>query len=101
LRLGELCIDVNERRAILRGRELSLTPTEFRLLVTLAREPGHLFQYCDLAERVLGYACTEREARPILQVHVNNLRHKLDDDACKPQYILCVRGVGYRWAVNL
>ena len=97
MQLDGLYIHVSERLALLRGRPLALTPTELHLLVTLVRAPGHLFEYCYLAERVLKYACTEREARANLQVHINNLRRKLGDDARKPRHIHCVRGVGYRW----
>ncbi len=66
-----------------------------------ARAPGHLFAYCDLAQCVLGYACEEREAKAILQVHINHLRRKLADDARDPRFIRCVRGAGYRWDGHL
>lgn len=55
-------------------------------------------QMRDLAERVLGYACAEREAKTILQTHVKNLRRKLAEDAQAPRFIHCVRGAGYRFA---
>ena len=97
IRFADLTIHIPERQATLRGRMLSLTPTEFRLLTTLTRAPGHLFTYCDLGELVLGYTCAEREAKTILQVHINHLRRKLADDARSPRFIHCVRGVGYRW----
>ena len=98
LDLGDLRIDVRERRVTLRGRELALTPTEFRLLAVLASDPGHLFDYCVLAEQVLSYRCDEREARAILRVHVMNLRRKLGDDPQSPRYIVCIRGNGYRFS---
>lgn len=101
IRCADLTIHIPERQAWLHGRTLALTPTEFRLLATLARAPGHLFAYCDLAERVLGYTCTEREARANIQVHINNLRRKLADNAHDPRLIHCVRGVGYRWNGHL
>lgn len=98
LHYAGLTIVIPERRVTLHGRPLALTPTEFRLLATLASAPGHLFTYCDLAERVLGYTCAEREAKTILQTHVKNLRRKLGDAAAAAVYITAVRGVGYRLA---
>jgi len=97
LRLGDLHIDVSERRAVLCGRELALTPIEFRLLAVLASDPGHLVDYCVLAEQVLSYRCDEGEARAILRVHVMNLRRKLGEDPQNPHYVVCVRGAGYRF----
>jgi len=97
LRLGDLRIDVSERRAVLCGRELALTSTELRLLAVLASDPGHLFDYCVLAEQVLGYRCNEGDARAILRVHVMNLRQKLGEDPQNPRYVVCVRGAGYRF----
>jgi DNA-binding response OmpR family regulator len=64
--------------------------------VILARTPGHLFAYCDLAERVLGYTCNEREARVNLRVHVMHLRRKLRADGCRCYDIVAVRAAGYR-----
>lgn len=97
LRFNDLTIHIAERRAWLHGRGLALTPTEFRLLATLAYAPDHLFAYCDLAERVLGYTCNEREARANLRVHVMNLRRKLRADGCRCYDIVPVRGAGYRF----
>ncbi len=94
--LADLSIHISQRRVRLHGRELMLTPTEFRLLVILARKPGHLFKYCDLAERVFGYTCNEREARANLRVHVMNLRRKLRADGGRCYDIVTVRSAGYR-----
>lgn len=96
MHFADLTIHIPERQAWLHGRPLALTPTEFRLLATLGRAPGHLFTYCDLAERVLGYTCNEREARANLRVHVMNLRRKLRADGCRCYDIVAVRGTGYR-----
>lgn len=96
LRLDNLAIYISQRQARLHNHELALTPTEFRLLAALARTPGELHAYCDLAERVLGYTCTEREARANLRVHVMHLRRKLGADGCRCYDIVAVRGAGYR-----
>ncbi len=98
LHLGDLRIDMRERRAVLRGCDLALTPTESRLLAELASDPGHLFDYCVLAEQVLSYRCDEGDARATLRVHVMNLRRKLEEDPQSPRYIVCVRGAGYRFS---
>lgn len=96
LHTNGLAIVIPERQATLHGRPLALTSTEVRLLLTLARAPGHLFAYCNLAERVLGwYTCNECEARANLRVHVMRLRRKLRADGCCYD-IVAVRGAGYR-----
>lgn len=82
----------------LRGQELALTLTEFRLLAWLASNPGRVFTYRALVKLVQGYDCDSKEARGIIKVHIMNLRHKLGDDPQAPRYIFCVRGVGYRFA---
>ncbi|PKQ30253.1 MAG: DNA-binding response regulator [Actinobacteria bacterium HGW-Actinobacteria-10] len=92
---GDLDIDVASHKAFLRGHELDLTASEFKLLVTLARYPGRVYSRMELVEKVLGYDFEGYERT--IDSHVKNLRAKLDDDPREPTYIYTVHGVGYRF----
>lgn len=94
---GELEIDVAAHKAFLGGRELDLTASEFKLLVTLARYPGRVYSRMELVEKVLGYDFEGYERT--IDSHVKNLRAKLDDDPRDPTFIWTVHGVGYRFEV--
>jgi DNA-binding response OmpR family regulator len=87
-----LAIDRRRFSATLDGRELALTPTEFRLLWILARRPGHIFSRVQLAE-VCGRHDIVAQERTI-DVHIKSIRHKLAD---RGDLIETVRGVGYRY----
>jgi two-component system alkaline phosphatase synthesis response regulator PhoP len=93
-RLGELVIDRAQYRATSRGEVLPLTAREFALLATLAAYPGRVFTRGQLLERVMG---SEHYDEHVIEVHIANLRKKLDDDPSRPRYIQTVRGVGYRF----
>lgn len=94
LALGDVQIDVLGHTAR-RGRtELALTPTEFRLLVELARRPGQVFTRELLLERVWGYGYLG-DSR-LVDVAVQRLRAKVEKDPGSPGLIETVRGVGYR-----
>ncbi|MDI3317700.1 MAG: response regulator transcription factor [Bacillota bacterium] len=94
LRIGGLALDPVAHRATLEGRLLDLTPTEFRLLEALMREPGRAFSRGQLAERALLHA--DDAVERTIDSHVRNLRRKLGDDPETPRYIETVFGVGYR-----
>ena len=89
-------IDIARMRVELEGRSVELTPTEFQLLVSLARQPGRIFTRSQLLDAVHGLAF-ESYARAI-DAHVKNLRRKLEPDPSRPRYIQTVYGVGYRFA---
>ena len=74
---------------------MELTPTEFELLVVLARHPGRVFTRLELLDRVQGYAFEGYERT--VDAHVKNLRQKIEPDPKKPHYVLTVYGVGYRF----
>ncbi len=94
LRLSDLVIDP-DRHQVLQGDEaVDLTPTEFRLLVALAREPGRVLSRKQLLEAVEGDAYEGYERT--VDAHVKNLRAKLERDPKKPVYILTVFGIGYK-----
>ncbi len=92
--LGDLSIDVSGHR-VRRGEEkISLTPLEFDLLVTLARAPWKVFTREELLEQVWGYRHVA-DTR-LVNVHVQRLRSKVEQDPESPGLIVTVRGVGYR-----
>ncbi len=93
---GDLAIDIPGFEARLSGTPLDLTPTEFRLLLTLASAPGVAFPFVQLVQAACGYTCSRQEAREIIGAHVLNLRGKLDIEPDQPLYVESVRGIGYR-----
>jgi two-component system response regulator MtrA len=94
LRLADVEIDPAGFRATKSGQELELTATEFRLLLELARRPGQVFTRELLLERVWNYEYLG-DSR-LVDVAVQRLRAKVEDDPANPVLIRTVRGVGYR-----
>jgi DNA-binding response OmpR family regulator len=88
-------IDVGRRSVEVHGRSVQLTYVEFELLRTMAAQPGRVFTRQMLLEALWG-GSDYREPRTI-DVHVRHLREKLERDPREPEYILTVRGVGYRF----
>lgn len=76
------------------GVEIHLTKTEFRLLVELASSPGRVFSREDLLEKVWGYGYFG-DGR-LVDVHIRRLRTKIETDPADPQYVVTVRGLGYK-----
>ena len=90
-----LRIDIGRRDVVVRGAPVQLTYVEFELLRTLAASPGRVFTR-ELLLQALWGGSDYREPRTI-DVHVRHLREKLERDPGQPEYILTVRGVGYRF----
>ena len=90
---GELRIDFAAQRVTVAGREVDLSPTEFRLLAALARHPGLVLTQHQLREAVWGPAYGPD--RNLLHVNVRRLRRKLEPDPSHPRYLLTQHGVGY------
>ncbi len=95
LSAGDVIVDVERRAVTVGGRPVELTPTEFDLLTVLARDPGRVFTRMQLLDQVQGYAYEGYERT--IDAHVKNLRQKIEPDPKKPQYILTVHGVGYKF----
>ena len=94
LQIGDLVIDVSGH-SVCRGElNLSLTPLEFDLLLCLARKPGQVFTREALLEEVWGYRHSA-DTR-LVNVHVQRLRAKIEHDPERPDFVLTVRGVGYK-----
>jgi DNA-binding response OmpR family regulator len=90
-----LVIDLSRRTVEVRGGPVTLTYVEFELLRTLAASPGRVFSRRMLLE-ALWKSADYRDPRTI-DVHVRHLREKLEAEPREPEYILTVRGVGYRF----
>jgi len=96
IRSGEVTIDLPRMRVTVGEKEIELTPTEFQLLTTLAREPGRVFTRAQLLDAVRGVAFESYERA--IDAHVKNIRRKLEPQPATPRYLLTVYGVGYRFA---
>jgi two-component system response regulator MtrA len=96
LSVGSLDIDPARFAVRKDGRELTLTATEFRLLVELARRPGQVFTRELLLDRVWNY--TYLGDSRLVDVAVQRLRSKVEDDPAHPRLIRTVRGAGYKLA---
>jgi two-component system response regulator MtrA len=95
--LGDLHIDVSAHRVVRsEGEDIELTPTEFRLLLQLARRPGQVFTRELLLDQVWGYSYLG-DSR-LVDVAIQRLRTKIEVDPAAPTLVETVRGVGYRAA---
>jgi two-component system, OmpR family, KDP operon response regulator KdpE len=99
MRAGRLELDLATRRVRLDGAELHLTPTEYQLLVTLARQRGRVLTHQQILRAVWGERTTNKPHH--VRVHMAQLRRKLEDDPARPRFILTELGVGYRFADDL
>ena len=93
LAVGDLEIDVARRRVVAGGRVADLTPTEFELLATLARDPGRVWTRSQLLDAVRGFSLETYERA--IDGHIRNLRRKLEPDGEGTRYVRTVHGVGY------
>ncbi|AHY46634.1 Response regulators consisting of a CheY-like receiver domain and a winged-helix DNA-binding domain [Rubrobacter radiotolerans] len=96
LRFGDLSIDLGSREVEVGGCPANLTALEFDLLTTLAGRPGYVFSRARLLERLWGEDYFGDDH--VVDVHIANLRKKIEPDSAKPRYIQTVRGVGYRFS---
>jgi two-component system OmpR family response regulator len=95
---GELVVDGGTYRVSRAGREIALTPTEFKVLFTMASSPERVFTRSELVEKALGYRFEGYERS--VDAHVKNIRRKLDDDPQRPVFIQTIYGVCYRFLVR-
>ncbi|MBE1877051.1 response regulator transcription factor [Myceligenerans pegani] len=94
LRDGDLVLDAGAHRVTRRGRELSLTAREFDLLRWFLRHPGQVHDRPGLMRDVWGWEFGDQST---VTVHVRRLREKVEDDPSRPERLVTVFGVGYRW----
>ena len=91
---GELVVDESRREVSVRGNQVELTPTEWAVLVALARSPGRVFTRFELVNRARGYDFDGYERT--VDSHVKNLRRKIEADPRQPRIVQTVLGAGYR-----
>jgi DNA-binding response OmpR family regulator len=96
LRAGEITLDRAGRSTSVAGQSVDLTPSEFDLLATLLAAPGRVFSRLELLDRLQGTAYEGYERT--IDVHIRNLRTKIEPDPANPRYIETVYGAGYRFA---
>ncbi len=95
-RSGDIVLDKAGATVTVAGREVDLTRSEFELLATLMASPRQVFSRLDLLDRVSGKAYEGYERT--IDVHIRNLRTKIESDPKHPEYIETVYGMGYRFA---
>jgi two-component system OmpR family response regulator len=93
-----LIIDGRTYNVLKLGKEISLTPTEFKVLFALATAPQRVFTRAELVEKALGYQFEGYERS--VDAHIKNIRRKLDDDPQNPTFIQTIYGVGYRFLAS-
>ncbi len=94
---ADLALDLPRLRVTAAGRAVEeLTPTEFEILSTLARQPGRVFTRAQLLDAVHGVAFESYERA--IDAHIKNIRRKIEIKPSEPRYVLTVYGVGYKFA---
>ncbi len=97
---GSLILDLQARRATFRDTVLTLPPAAFDYLVVLARHAPEIIPYQTLVTEAQGYRADLMEARELSKWHIHAIRQALEADPTQPQYLLNVRGTGYRLVVD-
>jgi DNA-binding response OmpR family regulator len=92
---GDISLDLDQCTVHLNGGEVRMTPSEFRILAVLVREPGRVFSRTQLVEKALGYNYEGMDRT--VDVHILNLRRKIEEDPNHPEYIRTVYGMGYKF----
>ncbi len=92
--IGELRMDLLHRQVFVGDREVRLTPIEYKLLATLVRHAGKVVTHQQLLREVWGPTNTDQAH--YVRVYMAHLRHKLEAEPARPQYLLTEPGVGYR-----
>jgi DNA-binding response OmpR family regulator len=95
LAVGEMVIDVRGRQVTVANRPVDLTTKEFELLLQFARNPGQVYSRQELLDLVWGAGYMGYEHT--VNAHINRLRGKIETDPAKPEYVLTVWGVGYKF----
>jgi two-component system, OmpR family, alkaline phosphatase synthesis response regulator PhoP len=94
IRYGDFFMNLPKREVSLKGKQLTLTAVEFKILAAFLREPGRVFDRVDLIEKALGYDFESFDRA--IDVHIFNLRRKIEPDPKHPTYIKTIYGAGYK-----
>lgn len=94
-RNGDLVLDFEKKRVLKQGIELSVTPSEYKILSVLLKYPGRVFSREELISLVFGDDFDSFDR--VIDNHIKNLRQKIEDDTKSPVYILTIRGLGYKF----
>jgi DNA-binding response OmpR family regulator len=98
INIGALSVNFLRHEASLNGKLLPLTTAEFKMLGAFVKEPGRVFSRAQLIEKAFGYDFEGFDRT--IDVHILNLRRKLEPDSQKPKYIKTVYGAGYKFAAE-
>jgi two-component system KDP operon response regulator KdpE len=94
-----LVVDLDKRRVLVRGEQIQLTDTEFRLLAYLLQNAGQVLTYETILDKVWGWEY--QDSIEYVHVYLSHLRRKIEEDPRNPRYLLTERGVGYRFEKRL
>lgn len=92
---GYLTVDMEERKVLVKGKPVKLTPTEFRLLAELVQNAGRVLTYRQLLEKVWGWEYINDI--DYVRIYIWRLRQRIEKEPSEPQYIITEYGVGYRF----
>jgi DNA-binding response OmpR family regulator len=98
LKMGSIQLDKDSRTVTIANRLVNLTPSEFDLLYILMSSPGRVYSRSDLLLKLQG--STFEGVERTIDVHIRNLRTKIETDPANPQYIQTVFGVGYKFVTS-
>lgn len=96
LRCLDLEVDFDKCKVMVQGEEVALTVYEYKILEALAGSPGHVFSREQLIQKIYAFEDVSVVDR-VIDVHIGNLRAKIEKDSARPRYILTVRGMGYKF----
>lgn len=96
---GDLCVDYGRQEVRKKGRAVSLTPNEWRLLVSLTKSPKRVFTRDELLSHAFGPDFDGYDR--VIDTHIKNLRKKIEDDPKNPVYVRTVRGTGYQFGGDM
>lgn len=91
----DLYIDIPKHIVVKSGKTVSLTPSEFKVLLTLAQNPNKVFSRSHLVSLAFGHNFDGYDRT--VDTHIKNLRQKIEDNVKEPKYIVTVYGVGYKF----
>jgi DNA-binding response OmpR family regulator len=94
---GDLIIDPSRREVYLKGELVIFSALEFNLLYCLASKPGRAWKRSELLQKVWGFEDNSIEGGRVIDVHIGQIRKKIEPDPKNPSFILTVRSIGYRF----